>query len=78
MGLKPLVEFLSQYGHWPMASNNWTESDFDLIRTASELQSNYGVGYLINIYNYIDSNNSARSIIYVNKVRLFSKITLRS
>ena len=77
MGLKPLVEFLSHYGHWPMASNKWTESDFDWMRTASELQY-YGVGYLINIYNYIDSNNSARSIIYVNKVRLFSKITLRS
>lgn len=48
-----------------MTLANWTADRFDWQSTAVVLRANLGVGYLLNVYNYLDSNDTERSTIYV-------------
>ena len=67
LALSPLTELLEFYGHWPMTNTNWTYSEsVDWRYMESSIRSSFGSSILITIYNYLDSNNTDKSSIYVS------------
>jgi len=68
LGLSPLTELLNFYGGWPMTNANWTNNtdNVDWRPMGTSIRASFGISALINIYNYLDSNDTDRSSIYVS------------
>ena len=65
LGLSPLIQLLNSFGRWPMTVTNWTEENFDWRKTSAYIRNSLGGNFLIDVSNYIDTNNTEKSTIYV-------------
>lgn len=55
-----------------MTNINWTDSDdTDWRSMSSSIRASFGISALVNIYNYLDSNNTDQSSIYVSYFTYF-------
>lgn len=70
LGLKPLTDLLNQFGGWPMTLSDWNADKFDWKVATAAGRKLYGVNYLLTVYNYLDSNNTAQSSIYIDQSSL--------
>jgi len=77
LGLKPLTDLLGLFGGWPMTLSNWNAANFDWKVATAAGRKLYGVTYLLTIYNYLDSHNTAQSSIFIDQGSLaLSRTTL--
>ena len=72
LGVAPLVHLLDSYGRWPMTVTNWTDDVFDWKKTSAHIRNTLGGNYLINVFNYIDVNDTEYSILYVLCILFFN------
>lgn len=51
-----------------MTVTNWTEERFDWRKTIAYMRNTIGSSYLIEVTNYIDVNNTEKSVIYASLI----------
>lgn len=66
LGITPLVKILDSFGQWPMTVSNWTEDRFDWRKASASIRNTFGVGFLFQVSNFVDVNDTDFSVIYVN------------
>lgn len=66
LGITPLVKILDSFGQWPMTVSNWTEDRFDWRKASASIRNTFGVGFLFQVSNFVDVNDTDLSVIYVN------------
>jgi predicted metalloendopeptidase len=71
VGLKPLTDYLSLFGGWPMALDHWDESNFDWKKASASAFTTFNLPLLVDFFNDLDSNNTQRTVIYVDQESLF-------
>ena len=71
VGLKPLTDLLALFGNWPMTQTTWSESSFDWKAATIAGRQLYGTYYFLSVFNYLDSENTDISTIYVNIISFF-------
>lgn len=69
IGLKPLTDLLALFGNWPMTQNTWDEATFDWKTATVAGRQLYGTNYFLSVFNYLDSENTDQSTIYVKLPR---------
>ncbi|EFX85605.1 hypothetical protein DAPPUDRAFT_46047, partial [Daphnia pulex] len=69
-GLKPLTDYLSSFGGWPMTLNDWDESTFDWKKASASAFATYNLALLVDFFNDFDSKNTERTAIYVDQESL--------
>uniref|UniRef100_A0A0P6FKW5 Neutral endopeptidase n=1 Tax=Daphnia magna TaxID=35525 RepID=A0A0P6FKW5_9CRUS len=67
LGITPLVKILDSYGQWPMTVSNWTEDRFDWRKASASIRNTFGDGFLFEITNFVDVNNTEYSTIYLDQ-----------
>ena len=72
VGLKPLTDLLALFGNWPMTQTTWSESSFDWKAATIAGRQLYGTYYFLSVFNYLDSENTDISTIYVNIISFSS------
>lgn len=65
VGLKPLTDLLGLFGNWPMTQSSWDETSFDWKAATVAGRQLYGTNYFLSVFNYLDSENTSQSTIYV-------------
>jgi hypothetical protein len=66
VGLKPLTDLLGLFGNWPMTQSTWEEASFDWKEATVAGRQLYGTNYFLSVFNYLDSENTDQSTIYVS------------
>lgn len=66
VGLKPLTDLLGLFGNWPMTQSTWDEASFDWKAATVAGRQLYGTNYFLSVFNYLDSENTDQSTIYVS------------
>lgn len=56
---------MSTYGKWPLITSNWSESDFDWRKASAAVTSTFDIGFLFEVSNFLDANNTSKHAIYV-------------
>uniref|UniRef100_A0A0P6EFD4 Neutral endopeptidase n=1 Tax=Daphnia magna TaxID=35525 RepID=A0A0P6EFD4_9CRUS len=70
LGITPLVKILDSFGQWPMTVSNWTEDRFDWRKASASIRNTFGVGFLFQVSNFVDVNDTDFSVIYVDQPSL--------
>ncbi|XP_046461162.1 neprilysin-like [Daphnia pulex] len=70
IGLKPLTDYLSLFGGWPMTLDHWDESTFDWKKASASAFTTFNLPLLVDFYNDLDSNNTQHTAIYVDQESL--------
>ncbi len=71
IGLKPLTDYLSFFGGWPMTLDDWDGSIFDWKKASASAFTTYNLALLVDFFNDLDTKNNQRNIIYVDQESLF-------
>ncbi|KAI9560850.1 hypothetical protein GHT06_011803 [Daphnia sinensis] len=70
IGLKPLTDLLALFGNWPMTQSTWDETSFDWKAATVAGRQLYGKYYFLSVFNYLDSENTNQSTIYIDQSSL--------
>ncbi|KAK3870388.1 hypothetical protein Pcinc_024381 [Petrolisthes cinctipes] len=70
IGLQPLIDFLNQFGGWPMTDSNWSDALFDWQVSISEARKQVAAGYLINLWVFADEKDTFSTTIYIDQTSL--------
>lgn len=65
LGLEPITQLLKTYGYWPMTHTNWSSRKFDWRNSSVAIRLSLGEGFLFELYNSLDTNNTDASVLYV-------------
>lgn len=65
-GLKPLTDLLALFGGWPMTLDNWA-GEFNWKDATVAGRQLYGTYYFLSVFNYLDSNDTSHSSIYIDQ-----------
>lgn len=68
MGVKPLTDFLAQFGGWPMTLNKWDDTDFNFPLKSAWLQSRFS--YLLKLDIDIDIKDPFSYVIQIDQTSL--------
>lgn len=65
LGLEPITQLLKTHGYWPMTYSNWSSRKFDWRNSSIAIRLSSGDGFLFELYNSLDTNNTDASVLYV-------------
>jgi membrane metallo-endopeptidase-like protein 1 len=66
LGIGPLTNILNSYGQWPLTVSNWTEDRFDWRKATASIRNTFGLGFLFEVSNFVDVNNTEFSTLYAS------------
>ena len=67
VGLEPLKQVLEKIGGWPLVDKTWSEVNYDWVSAYIFLRSRLGLNYIFNMYVDIDSKNTSKRVIYLDR-----------
>ncbi|XP_046453383.1 neprilysin-like isoform X8 [Daphnia pulex] len=70
LGIGPLTKILDSYGQWPLTMSNWTEDRFDWRKATASVRNTFGLGFLFEVSNFVDVNNTEFSTLYLDQPSL--------
>lgn len=70
VGLTPLRQLLDKIGGWPLVDPKWSDDDYRWQSAYVYLRSRLGLNFIINMYVDVDSKNTTRRIIYLDRPTL--------
>lgn len=70
IGVEPLVEFLAEFGGWPMATGDWTDDNFDWPFSVAEARRQLAEDYLVSVYVFADEKDTFNPALYIDQTSL--------
>lgn len=70
MGLTPLKTILDKIGGWPLVDPKWSSRNYNWMTAFTYLRGRLGLNYIINMYVDVDSKQTSRRIIYLDRPTL--------
>ena len=69
-GLTPLKGILDKIGGWPLVDQKWSFRNYNWMTAYTYLRGRLGLNYMINMYIDVDSKQTSRRIIYLDRPTL--------